>query len=66
MKVYVNGKEFDLVPGARIIEVLNNLNINPDRVVVERNGSIIDRKNYHNEQLKEGDNVEIIMFVGGG
>lgn len=66
MKIHVNGKHLEFMPGVRIIEVLQNLGINPDRVVVEKNGTIIERLNYQTEELNEGDNVEIIMFVGGG
>lgn len=66
MKVFVNGKEFDFIAGTKIFEVLQNLDINPERVVVEKNGTIIEKEHYHAEQLDEGDNVEIIMFVGGG
>ncbi len=61
----VNGKEMsvdvDCVTG-----LLNHLNISLQMVVVEVNGSIIDKKIYDDRVLKADDKIEIVSFVGGG
>ncbi len=65
MKLRVNGIDMD-VNATTIIELLNELNINPSRVIVEVNLEIVKRDKYEEYKLKEGDCIEIVNFVGGG
>ncbi|MCA1927848.1 MAG: sulfur carrier protein ThiS [Calditerrivibrio sp.] len=66
MKVRVNGNYTDVRSGISILELLEELNINPKKVVVEVNLDIVPKDNYNNKILEEGDRVEIVHFVGGG
>ncbi|MBU0686247.1 MAG: sulfur carrier protein ThiS [Candidatus Margulisbacteria bacterium] len=59
----VNEKEHQLTE-KDLHSLFKDLKINPEVVVVEKNGEIIPRKN--NCELKDGDRLEIIKFVGGG
>jgi thiamine biosynthesis protein ThiS len=46
--------------------LLEQLQIRPARVVVERNRDIVPRDAYGATKLGEGDSLEIVHFVGGG
>jgi len=65
MKVKVNGSEMD-VKAKTIAELLQELEINPQRVVVEVNLEIIKRDKFSEYKIKDGDSIEIVNFVGGG
>ena len=42
------------------------LGLKADRIAVEHNGSIVSRSAWEQAQVKEGDRLEIVHFVGGG
>jgi thiamine biosynthesis protein ThiS len=42
------------------------LEIKTERVAVELNLEILDRKDFELRSLKQGDRVEILSFIGGG
>ena len=63
--VKINGQMHD-VAGKTVIEVLDQLNFNSNRVAVERNLEIIPRANYADQTVRDGDEVEIVTFMGGG
>jgi sulfur carrier protein len=65
MKIKINGKE--LRTDRRVLsELLEELNIQPGRVAVEVNLKIIRKADYDTHLITEGDNIEIVNFVGGG
>ena len=63
--VKINGQMHD-VAGKTVIEVLDQLNLNSNRVAVERNLEIIPRAHYADQTFRDGDEVEIVTFMGGG
>jgi sulfur carrier protein len=65
MVVKVNGKERE-VSGANVDELLQELNIARDNIAVELNKKIIYREEYQSTPIQQGDEVEIVGFVGGG
>jgi sulfur carrier protein len=66
MNIICNGKEIEIREGLTIEEHLLALELNPDTVVVECNGSIVLREDYEDQQISEGSVLELIRFVGGG
>lgn len=66
MKIFVNGLEQDLPAGANVVDLLKQLDIAPERIAIEINLTVIDRRAYHDRIFQEGDQVEIISFIGGG
>lgn len=63
----VNGAPRELDRNSTIAGLLGSLEIDPRLVVVEHNRSILRDKNaYASLDLKDGDVVEIVHFVGGG
>lgn len=63
--VKINGEILD-VAGKTILEYLLSANYDPMRVAVEQNGNIVPKVQYEQKVLKEGDNIEVVSFVGGG
>ncbi len=62
----INGKRVELDMPTPLLTYLDRLGVNARAVAVEHNGMIIERADYANVNLKEGDNVEIVRMVGGG
>jgi thiamine biosynthesis protein ThiS len=66
MKIQINGEDKDIAEGLSVADLLEQLQIRPARVVVERNREIVSRHAYDAIFLAEGDALEIVHFVGGG
>ena len=66
MKLRINGEEKEIADGLDLTSLLEQLQIRPARVVVERNREIVPRESYGTILLAEGDTLEIVHFVGGG
>ena len=62
----VNGKVVEFKNNKTVLDLLNDHNLNKDRVVVEINLEIVENEQYENYGLKEHDAIEIISFIGGG
>ena len=66
MKLTINGDEKEFSVTHTVTTLLEELQIRPGRVVVELNRKIVSRECYGTTALSDGDNVEIVHFVGGG
>ncbi|MBK5098689.1 MAG: sulfur carrier protein ThiS [Gemmatimonadetes bacterium] len=66
MKVEVNGKSREFVAGGSVLALLVELEIDPRMVVVERNREIVRRDDLDRIEVEDGDQFEIVQFVGGG
>ena len=62
----VNGSEINFKNINNIIDLLDKLKVNKDRVVIELNGVIVSKEDFSNVNLNEDDTIEVISFVGGG
>lgn len=65
MTITVNGKTISDVP-ADVAELLGQLGLNPARVAVEYNRNILTQEHFATTVLADGDELEIVQFVGGG
>lgn len=65
MNITVNGEAASIDP-LSVQEYLVSMGIDPRRVAVELNREILPRPEYPGTLLNEGDNLEIVHFVGGG
>ena len=63
MKITVNGNEQICAHNALISDLLVQLG---RRVAVERNGEIVPRSLHGSVALSDGDQIEIVVAVGGG
>jgi len=62
----VNGVKHTVSESTTVTQLLETLKIVPERVVVEVNLTILKRAEHPTTTLKDGDQVEIVHFVGGG
>jgi thiamine biosynthesis protein ThiS len=65
MRLKVNGEGY-ITEQDTLALLLKEMEINPERVAVEINLKIIKKKDFPDYRLMEGDNIEIVYFVGGG
>jgi len=65
MKIKLNGTEQSSEVGT-IAELIQHLALPIDKIAIERNAVIVTRGDYDTTQISDGDNIEIIEFVGGG
>ena len=66
MEMMVNGKPMQLSDGTTAAALLEQMGIQPERVVVEVNLNVLKRAQLTSTVLHAGDHVEIVHFVGGG
>ncbi len=66
IQIQVNGEQRDCRAGSTVGDLLRELAIKTERVAVELNLEIMDRTDFEHRNLKEGDRVEILSFIGGG
>jgi sulfur carrier protein len=66
MRAIVNGEPMDLPEGLTVAALLSHLGVRAERVAVERNGAVVKKARHAEEQLAQGDALEIVTFVGGG
>ncbi len=66
MRIKLNGDPYDLAGPVTVSELLARLGIDGRRVAVELNLVILKRAVFDQATIKEGDEVEIVNFVGGG
>ena len=66
MTIQLNGEPFDISGPVTISALLATLNIDPRIVAVEHNVVVVKRQHYDDTFIKDGDEVEIVRFVGGG
>ena len=69
MNLKVNGEVRVLIPiqsPPNLTAVVKALGHQPQLVVVELNGEIITPTEWDKQEVKDGDNIEIVTVVGGG
>lgn len=66
MQIKVNGELHAAEAGATVADLLRQLDIQPERVAVELNLHVLDRQEFGRRELRDGDQVEILSFIGGG
>lgn len=66
IQLRVNGDSRTIAAPATLEDLLTTLELDPRMVVVELNREIVRRPDLGTVQLKSGDSVELVHFVGGG
>ena len=66
LKIRVNGDPLELAAGLTVLQLLEQLQVDPRRVAVEHNLTIVKRDRYDSAVISDGDEIEIVNFVGGG
>ena len=66
IKIQLNGKKHQIELGYNLKDLLKILKKDNNKVAIELNGEIADKKKYSKIFLKKYDKIEIVQFIGGG
>ena len=66
MQVRVNGESREVPAGTTVARLIELLDLAEGPVAVERNGEVVTRARHVDTEVREGDVLEIVHFVGGG
>jgi thiamine biosynthesis protein ThiS len=66
VKITLNGDPFEIAGPLTVSDLLVHLEIDARRVAVEHNLTVLKRTAFGSTEVREGDEVEIVNFVGGG
>ncbi|CAG9613234.1 Sulfur carrier protein ThiS [Bacillus rhizoplanae] len=67
MNLKINGKQVDVPSEVKTVaDLLVHLGLETKIVVVERNQDILQKDDHQDTSVFDGDQIEIVTFVGGG
>ena len=66
IKINVNGKKLIFNKNDSLSKLIKKLKIPLNKVAIELNKKIIDKKKINKIKVKDNDNIEIVHFIGGG
>jgi thiamine biosynthesis protein ThiS len=66
LKLLVNGEQRECAPSISLEELIQSLGLRRETIVAEVNQSVVQTDRRAGLRLAEGDQVELIQFVGGG
>jgi len=66
LSIRMNGEHRRVTAGLTIAEMLNEMGVDPLRVAVERNLNVVPRPTLGEVKVEDGDDYEVVHFVGGG
>lgn len=66
-KITVNGEVQEVQSGISLTELIKQNNVEqPEMVSVQVNDDFVDRNEWDSLEIKEGDTVDFLYFMGGG
>ena len=66
-KITVNGEVQEVQPGISLTELIKQNNVEqPEMVSVQLNDDFVDRNEWDTLQIKDGDVIDFLYFMGGG
>jgi thiamine biosynthesis protein ThiS len=66
VQITLNGDPHELPGPLTVTDLLSTLHLDPRRVAVELNLTVLKRATFDTTVVNEGDQVEVVNFVGGG
>ena len=70
MKITLNGEPLEIAAGTTVAMLVGRLSAETGRdtrgIAVERNREIVPKSEHALTALAEGDQIELVQFVGGG
>jgi len=66
LSLKINGEPHQLARPMSLAQLLASLGLDPAKIAVELNAEIVPRSTYGTVALGEGDQLEIVHFIGGG
>ena len=66
IKIKLNGKFIKIQDKTTLLSLIKNLKVPINRVAIELNQTIVDKKSLGKFKIKKNDKIEIVHFIGGG
>ena len=66
IQIIINGAARPIPQHCNLVQLLEDMQLAGKRVAIERNGEIVPRSQYAAVELLAGDQLEIVVAVGGG
>ncbi|MFY9222726.1 MAG: sulfur carrier protein ThiS [Blastocatellia bacterium] len=66
MQIVLNGENKEISENISLKQLVDKLELKQERVAIELNKTVARRKDWAEIMLKDGDQLEIVHFVGGG
>ena len=66
VQITLNGNKKTLTEEMNVLDLLKELQLNPNINIVEKNKDFVSKDFYQKTMIQTGDKIEIIRFVGGG
>jgi len=66
MFITINGERKEFPQNLSVAELLAHIEIDARKIAVEKNLQLVKRTEYAQTKLNDGDEIEIVNFVGGG
>lgn len=66
IRIHLNGKPNEVRQGTTVSQLLAKWKVRPELVTVEINENILQKLDYESTEIREGDRVEFVFYMGGG
>jgi len=66
IEIMVNGEARRTSPGQTLLDLLRQMDLDPERVAIELDRRIVKKPAWDTTVLEAGARLEIVQFVGGG
>lgn len=66
IKITINGQPRQFESAINVSQLIEHLALQGKRIAIERNGEIVPRSQFSEQQLVDGDQLEVVVAVGGG
>jgi thiamine biosynthesis protein ThiS len=66
LRIQVNGQPQEVEENLSLSQLVTSLDLKPEQIAIELNQEVIRRGDWPNNDLRDGDKIEIVHFVGGG
>ena len=66
IKIKLNGKFINIDKGAKLSNLVKKYKFQLNKIAIEKNNLIVEKKKINKIALKPNDKIEIVHFIGGG
>ena len=66
MQIKVNGELCEFGGSLSVLQLAEQLGLSLTQVAIEKNRAIVPRATYAQAAIMDGDEIEIVRFIGGG
>lgn len=66
IQLTINGQSQQFDTPMNVAQLIDYLELHGKRIAIERNGEIVPRSLFSEQMLANGDQLEVVVAVGGG